>query len=440
LAVPDPGPSHILTRARAQDDVAAMIRRLRPHLAGAALPQVGLAVSGGSDSTALMHLAAEVAPAAGVRLRVVTVDHGLRAASAAEAVAVSKAAARLGLAHTTLHWQRAKVGGNLPALARAGRYGAMSDWARAEGVGAILLGHTADDLAEGVLLRLARRAGADGLAAMRDVFSDASGVFWARPLLAHGRAALREILLAQGIGWADDPTNADPAYARVRARHALRALALAGISPEDLAASARNLRSATDALGWHAAEAAGRVFSSQAGDLVADAAAFADLPAETRRRLLAGALAWIAGAGYAPRQPALLRLEAAALAGRRAQLAGCRLEPAPGGFRLGREARAVADVRGDPAALWDGRWRLHGPAAPKGAWIAALGAAGLRLCPAWRAAGLPRASQLAAPALWHEGGLLAAPSAGRSEGWAFSLAPARSDFASSLLSAAGLAH
>ena len=115
---------------------------------------MGLAVSGGGDSMAMLHLAA----ASGLPVRVVTVDHGLRAGAAAEATEVGRICAGLGLPHEVLRWHWDGCG-NLQDAARRGRRAVMADWAQRVGVGAVALAHTQDDVAETFLMRLARGAG-----------------------------------------------------------------------------------------------------------------------------------------------------------------------------------------------------------------------------------------------------------------------------------------
>lgn len=429
LHVPEPsaltGPDH--TEAAARAAVAASLARVT----GAG--DIAVAVSGGSDSSALMHLTAPIARAAGRRLRVVTVDHRLRPESAAEAAAVAHAAKALGLRHDTLVWDAHPAGGNVMDQARSARRRLIGAFAAEQGIAMVLLGHTASDVAEGLLMRLSRRAGVDGLAAMADWWMGPEGVIWARPLLAVTRQDLRDWLVARDLSWIEDPTNEDRSYARTRARAALAALAPLGIDVADLAASARHLRDAREALALMTAEAARRCTRAEAGDLHFDAIAFGMLSVEIRRRLLIGALGWIAGQGYPPRHAALARFAAAAEAGDHATLNGCRLEPAPAGFRIGRELDAVRHLSALPGAAWDGRWRLHGPPPPTGATLRALGAEGLKACPNWRETGLPRASLMALPALFVGPDLVSAPHAGRAGAWKMRLVPGREDFAQSLL-------
>ncbi|MFZ9948864.1 MAG: tRNA lysidine(34) synthetase TilS [Gemmobacter sp.] len=373
----------------------------------------GVAVSGGGDSVALLDLAARAAPLAGVDLRAVTLDHGLRPAAAREARLVARWARARGIPHTTLRWEGPPPAGNLQAEARAARYRLIGEWARGAGLGAVMLAHTLDDVAETFLMRLGRRAGVEGLAAMAPDFRR-EGMRWLRPLLGVERAELRDHLRAVGQPWIEDPSNEDTRYGRARVRRVLPALAGAGIAAADLAEVAHHLAEARAALAHHAAETAARIVTEDRGDLIVAREGFAAEPAETRRRILSAALRWISGADHPARGAEIGRFDAALCAGRAATLSGGRRAPAGDTARIGREPRAGAAAVAPPGGIWDGRWRLAGPPAPAGACLRATGAAGLALCPGWRALGLPRASQIAAPALWSaEGTLLAAPLAGR---------------------------
>ena len=122
-----------------------------------------LAVSGGSDSTALMHLAADAVSIE--RLIAVSVDHGLRSEAHAEIAQVAAQAEGLGMRHQVARWSW-NGQGNLQAAARAGRWGALSQVAKNQGATAVWLGHTEDDQVETAVMRLARGSGVDGLAAM----------------------------------------------------------------------------------------------------------------------------------------------------------------------------------------------------------------------------------------------------------------------------------
>ena len=391
------------------------------------LPQgsaVGVALSGGSDSMAVLHLMAEVCGRAGIVLLAATVDHGLRDTAAAEVAFAAAASASLGVAHESLLWHHGTVPGNLMAAARTARYGLLADWARRHGVGGVLLGHTADDQAETFLMGLSRSAGLDGLVGMRARFSW-DGVAFYRPFLDATRAGLRAWLGARGAGWVDDPTNEDLRFSRVRARAALRVLQPLGINVRVIAASMAHLRAAQGEVRARLAEASGRVATVAAGAVTFGRAAWLAESGEMRRLLMQEALRWISGAGHPPRSAALARIVDAAEAGRDATLGGVRLRCDPDRLRLVREYRAVADLRCGMGEVWDGRWRLErgqedGEAAV-GSWdtlnIGGLGAKGLRACPHWRATGIGREALLVSPAVWRGGQLVAAPVAGFAEGW-----------------------
>jgi tRNA(Ile)-lysidine synthase len=129
---------------------------LRARLPERLPERLGIAVSGGGDSIALMHLLHRIASDEGVALFAATVDHGLRAESADEARTVAKQAAALGIPHDTLRWQGWDGAGNLQDHARQARYALLKEWAKRNDISAIALGHPADDQAETLLMRLAR--------------------------------------------------------------------------------------------------------------------------------------------------------------------------------------------------------------------------------------------------------------------------------------------
>ncbi len=312
--------------------------------------RVAVAVSGGGDSLALLHLMADWQAAGGPELVAVTLDHGLRSEAAAEAALVAAQASARGVRHDVLHWTD-RPPGNLMAQARAARTRLIGAWAQAQGAGAVALGHTADDLAETFLMRLARGSGVDGLSAMAPR-RRAGGALWVRPLLTARREDLRAFLRDRGLSWAEDPTNADPAYLRSRARAALRALAPLGITVATLAETAGRMARARAALEAATAELADRAARLEQGAVLIDRAALAAAPEEVALRLFAHALDWVAPGDYRPRFAALRRAFAAALAGRAATLAGARLRARGPDIRISREARTA-----DPSPRPDAAFR-----------------------------------------------------------------------------------
>jgi tRNA(Ile)-lysidine synthase len=412
--------------------------RLLAVAADAFLPdrpvRIGVALSGGGDSMAALHLM----HAAGYVVEAITVDHLLRPEAAQEAVLARVACDRLGIPHEVVHWDEGPAAtGNLMAEARRARYGLIAGWALHKGLAHVVVAHTADDQAETFLMRLARDAGLDGLSGMRTEWDEA-GVSFCRPFLACTRDELRGYLQRRGIAWVDDPTNDDPRYERVRARRALAQLEPLGIDAMTLALTATRLAEARLALDWSTLQVARSGARIEAGDVIYTRDAVFGHPHEIQRRLLLGALRFVAGPGYPPREPALMEVEAAIGEGRDCTLGGVRV--------------LVGDLAVPAPGLWDGRWNLaraphprplspageRGDRAPMdGAPLAAdaalevraVGEAGLALCPEWRATGLPRASLLASPGIWAGDRLVAAPLAGWTEGWKAELAEGRNSLA-----------
>jgi tRNA(Ile)-lysidine synthase len=189
---------------------------------GAPNGQIAIAVSGGADSMALARLAIDWAKRHQVQVTVLTVDHGLRPASAAEAKQVTGWMADLGVAHTVLTWTGAKPQTGIQAAARDARYALMGGCCRDNGVGTLLVGHHRDDQAETYLMRLDRGSGPNGLAGMSAI-TDRYGVRIARPLLGVPKSRLVATCRGLGQGWIEDPSNCDPRYARTRARATLAA-------------------------------------------------------------------------------------------------------------------------------------------------------------------------------------------------------------------------
>lgn len=267
-----------------------------------------VAVSGGPDSTALMHLLARwSAPRSGPPLLIATVDHGLRPESADEARFVAREAAALGLAHRTLVWPGAKPDTGLQEAAREARYGLLVDLARSEGASHLVTAHTLDDQAETVLMRMARGSGLAGLAGMR-AERDRDGIIHARPLLACPKSALTGLCEREGWAFVTDPSNRNELFARVRWRRLMPALAEEGLTAERLARLAERAARAEEALDAKAADALVLAGAERDGEeLGFDAGRLAREPFEIALRMLSLALV---GIGLSLDASRLHRLEA----------------------------------------------------------------------------------------------------------------------------------
>ncbi|MEM1351483.1 MAG: tRNA lysidine(34) synthetase TilS [Pseudomonadota bacterium] len=368
--------------------------------------RLGVAVSGGGDSLALLVLLARFAKRQGLPLFAATVDHGLRQEAAAEARHVGSISAQLHVPHKVLKWDGWDGQGNLQDAARRARYGLLADWARSEGIPMVALGHTIDDQAETVLMRLGRAAGVEGLSAIPERF-DRFDITWQRPLLGESRAALRDFLKSENIPWVDDPSNEDPAFDRIKARQALKVLAPLGITPAALAQTAENMRRARAALDARRAQVLKEIAQITAGAIAIPLARLQAEPDEIQRLALVSCLNWVARNDYSPRRRSVAAARQALVAKGSATLDGCRLLIKDGTLWVFREYHAVETSKCRSDQLWDGRWQIAGP--DKGVEIAALGAEGLAQCSDWRATSLPRAALLATPAVWCGTEMVAAP-------------------------------
>ena len=416
-----------MSAARATDEI-----ELKAPFLDELPDRLGVAVSGGGDSIALLHLLADWSKGTGCNLSAVTVDHGLRPEAADEAAYVADICEKLGVSHTTLKWGEWDGSGNLQDQARRARYALMADWAKANDILVMALGHTLDDQAETFLMRLAREAGVDGLAAMQ-VSRMSQGVTWQRPILHVGRQNLRDYLDRRGVAWIDDPSNADSTYDRIKARNALTALAPLGINARTLGAVTSHLGDVLSVLEQQTEMSARQVAVSDRGDVCFDSLGFNTQPAEIQRRLLVHAIKWVSSAEYGPRGRALKDVQLAIAQGRDVTLHGCRVLVKNAGFRVTRELQAVRDTHCVAGVIWDRRWQLSGPHA-SGQHIAPLGEIGLKSCPQWRSEDLPRASLLASPAVWQGEALISAPLAGFANGWAAELVDGADQFFTSILS------
>jgi tRNA(Ile)-lysidine synthase len=269
----------------------ALVERFRADLGRlGSVERVGVAVSGGPDSLALLLLAAAALPG---RVAAATVDHGLRPEATAEAEFVARCCAKLGVPHRTLAIKVAP-GASVQARAREARYAALAKWAGDEVLAAVLTGHHADDQAETLLMRLVRGSGLGGLAGIRARSGIAGLQVW-RPLLGWRRTELAQIVRDAGLQPVEDPSNADEVHDRVRMRAQL--VQAPWLDPPALGRSAAALGEAEEALEWTVASLMTERVREEGSALLLDPDG---LPAELVRRLVLRCLRRI-DAGAAPR-------------------------------------------------------------------------------------------------------------------------------------------
>lgn len=231
-------------------DLVSRFRLDLEAVAGADRGRIALAVSGGPDSLALLLLAHRAFPG---EVEAATVDHGLRAGSKAEAEAVARLCAGIGVPHHILAARVEPSGEGLQSAARAARYAALAEWMDSQGLGRLLTAHHSDDQAETLLMRLNRGSGVAGLAGVRatgPVPGTDGRLRVYRPLLGWRRSELAAVVAAAGVEAALDPGNSDERFDRARIRN--RLAEAPWLDPAALARSAALLAEAEAALDWTA--------------------------------------------------------------------------------------------------------------------------------------------------------------------------------------------
>lgn len=337
--------THGLGPALQTEVEATLDQRLSPTSSA----PLGVAFSGGSDSLALLLSADAWARRVGRKLLVLHVDHGLQAAAAGWARRCADVAQSLGHPFVRLAWTGPKPERGVPAAARAARHRLIADAAREAGARVVLMGHTADDLAESAAMRAAGSSTPDPKTwSPSPAWPEGRGLFLLRPLLGLRRADLRTALAGAGWSWIEDPANANLAYARARARRDQPPPPRAPPATPDIRP-----------LAGQAAEPWPGVLSLPRGALRGEPAA----------GVFVGVAALCAGGGARPPTPATRRRLAEALAGDRsvaATLAGARIEADADRVLFFREAGEAA--RGGLAPLnltpgvrqvWDGRFEIE---------------------------------------------------------------------------------
>jgi tRNA(Ile)-lysidine synthase len=314
---------------------------------------VAVAVSGGSDSTALLRLADEWAQTRRRELLVLSLDHGIRAASGAEVRTVIEIAAKLGHQGIALKGEPTSKG---QASLRTMRHAKLAEAARAQGASLVLLGHTLSDMEETFLMRMRRgsalpKAAAPSPVSVSPLWPQGRGIELGRPLIAQRREALRDWLRSRSVAWIDDPGNLSPDYERVRMRSLIGGLGAPDrltriVRDASLIRAASDERLARDLLDRLAIDASGQIT--------------AELPVSEPLRstaLLQAAVQLAGGVDRLAERSKLLdahKTLAAAGAGHRLTLAGGWIQTAGRWLLIGRDPGAVQTSW--QGGLWDGRY------------------------------------------------------------------------------------
>jgi len=327
-------------------------------------PELAIGFSGGADSTGLLVLAARWVKRRNGVIFALTVDHGLRDDSLAEAKIAQKNIKALGVAGYILPWLGHKPTSGVQNAAREARFAIMSSWCHRRGILHLLLAHHEDDQAETLLHRLGRKTGADGLAGMPRI-REAYDVRILRPCLSVSPARLSASARNRGIRWIEDPSNKDRSYARVRLRNLLPSLKEEQISAAALAGTARRLADVR------------KLFENQTGQILANSAelnslgyakinnkVLRKLDPELVRRILERLLGTIGGHFYPTRRYLLDnligKLQKEGLSSRRT-IAGCLVQPEKNDILIIREAVRCEEkeITSGPWVDWDRRFRIR---------------------------------------------------------------------------------
>jgi len=373
-------------------------------------PHLAVGVSGGADSLALTLLADRWVRARGGTIMALTVDHGLRAASAEEAARVGCWLAARGIAHRVLAWTGVKPQAGVQAAARQARRDLLADHCRRHGILHLLLGHHADDQAETVMMRVVAESGPDGMAGMAAAVEQ-DDIRILRPLLDVRHEQLVEVLRAVGQEWVEDPSNRDARFSRATLRSF-------GASPAEACSSAaqwgRERREREGQIAGFLARAAS-VYPE--GWMVLDLEQLRAAPEDLARRAVARVLMTVGGLAYPPRGESLLRLVDELRRGTSAAghtLGGCMLRLRKGVVQVLREPAAVGPdvpVEGPGRYIWDHRFAVS--VAGRGTRhtrLAALGEAGWATVAeadkSLKSLAIPAPARAALPALWDLDGVL----------------------------------
>ncbi len=373
------------------------------------LKSVIVAVSGGSDSLALLSLLTEYKASrpAFPEICAVTIDHGLRAESADEARYVASLCKKAGITHRILNWVGPKRDSGLPAKARAARYGLLCQAARDAATDIILTGHTLDDQIETFVMRSARaheQGSERGLAGMAPVTLLDREIFLIRPLLEISREALRDYLRAKGVAWRDDPSNDDAKYERVRIRQALRSADRSAIQREIAEKIAQ--RRARNARTAHMLPHCVSIGDGTRAEI--DRKYWNSQDEDVRRLAIGVLLAALGGLSFLPPheicERAVRFLEGEDQSGGRMTLGRCVIDSKRSKVLIYREMRSIPQitVEAGQAMIWDGRYRICNDT-DKPVQITAMGAGGERSREEGGVSVVPARALQSAPALHFDG-------------------------------------
>lgn len=388
--------------------------------------KIGVAVSGGGDSIALLLLIYKWAQETKKTILVATVNHDLKPTAEDEANQVSLFCSKLGILHSVLTWKNWDKKGNVQASARKARYQLLTKWAVENNISCVALGHNRDDVVENFFIRLSRGAGVDGLSQMLPSF-ELDNIIYLRPLIDVSREELRTFLKVTKNKWIEDPANDDQNFHRVRIRKSLSLLDQMDINTESVITASKNLRDASQALDIYTRVVAKECVSFKDGDIIFNVPLLLNHPIEIQRRLLLKAILFLAKSEFGPRSSELSNLMTSFSKYRPHTLKGFYFFPVEEKMRMSREYKAIEHYATKPNNVWDHRWYVKGPKLSKYC-IRPLGEKALLGFTNWKNFGIPKYALISSPAVWDGNNLELSLFLERDNLWELSLNIKEKDF------------
>ena len=346
-------------------DSKKMIDQIISNLASLKLSRCGIAVSGGSDSMALLHILTDWESATKPNFLVASIDHGLRPESKSEVEFVKKICEEKKVEHFSLApaTPLLKAQGNLQDNARSARYQLLRNWAVSKNLQCIFIGHTLDDQEENLLMRFFRGSGVDGLVSMENKVLR-NEIFWMRPLLESRKEELRNYLRNKNYGWIEDSSNYDDKYQRVKIRKILQLLKSRKLIASNFVKTADHMLRASKLLKETAISNSKNILSfNDIGQISFEDKKFSQLFEDTQYRILAGIISWFSGSFYKPRFSQIENMHKQIIINRNlsgATLGGTVFKKKNGIVTVTRELACVEENHSikKEKFIWDNRWLI----------------------------------------------------------------------------------
>ena len=343
-----------------------------------------------------------------IKLRCLTVDHGLRSESLKEAEFVASHCRKLGIHHEIVKWNHeGNFSGNLSDLARSARYRLIDKWRKE--ISFVLVGHTQNDQIETFFMNLKRGSGIEGLKCMPLSFKRPEGYFLLRPLINTSRKSLQNFLKQKNINWVSDPSNSNEDFERISQRKTWEILKSKGFSESRIELSADHMRRVYDALNHMLPIHFRQIGTQELTELLWEYKAFISLPEEFKLRLISAVIMWNGNLHYRPRFKAVLDVLKNIKTKKTAVLGGAIFYYHAGKIRITTEFQSIKDktVNCIPGLVWRNIWEVKREI--KYGYIAAIGIDGNKQLSKQQRSVMPYRSRIIQPGIFLKGKLLVAP-------------------------------